>query len=135
MDDHVEDEPHNAGIREEEAILKSELISKSGYDVQSSDNVRRMILEALVEKEEVKLRRLIDSRWEKVVPLLFQDVLFHAKNVHTPSLKVMVQKVASAFFTGDADEVLDEKVHIIAESRTLKNLAITLLIVRPSQCR
>lgn len=73
-----------------------------------------MVLEALVEHEETRLRRLIDNRCNNVVLDLFEAIHKQTRrNVQAPLFAVMEDTVLKDFFTETVDELLDDKMDML----------------------
>lgn len=108
---HLEAESQREAIDSEEVMPKNESASRSGYDRLSHNDIRHIIQEALKEHEKDGLRRLIDDRCEKLVLALFERARKHAlENVRTSIFEVIKQATRKNFFTGEADELLDNKI-------------------------
>lgn len=55
-----------------------------------------------------------------MVLALSEETHEHAKeNIYTPAAEVLVQAAIAAFFTGEAEELLKDKIHHLAESLDL----------------
>lgn len=114
----VEDEPHGEGLDDEEALPKAYLVSETRYSGPTHDDVRRMLQDAVKEHENGRLRSLIDDRCEKGILTLIKEARkFALETFRTPIFDVMELKAFKAFFTREADVLLDDKMYKLSESQ------------------
>lgn len=130
MDEHVGSEPQDEQVDEILDILGNKSTSESDYTGPTHDNICHMDREALVEREENRLRRLIDYRCKKVAIALFQEAQESSvDSLHTPIYEVVVRAAVKAFFTEGADDLLKKEAYKLANSHKFKHDLFRYLII------
>lgn len=109
LDKHVENELYHEWIHKEVHVSENEWSRESGYPGPTNNDAGRLIREALVERDEDRIRRFIDNGCEKLVLPLFREAPERVMDdVHTPFYEVMEQAAVKAFFIQWSDELFDK---------------------------
>lgn len=102
-------------------FLQNESRNKSGYSEPAHRNGCRLFQEALEENDERRIKRLITSRCNSVFLALIEEAHGRIKRIiHTRIIQDMERVALKAFFTKEADELLDDKLYKLAECRDSK---------------
>lgn len=102
-------------------MCEKESTSESGHILSTRNDIPHIIRETLIDLEEDKLRGLIDDRCEKVMTFLFQRARRRATgNALSPIYEIMKNAAAKIYFSGGADELLDEHLYKRGESQVSK---------------
>lgn len=117
-DDHVEHEPSNEGIYEDDSMLEDESSSEYSYSTQTHNYVRPLVRKALEGYEQIRLKCLIDERCKIMVLDLFKKAHDPAKrNNHARVFEVLEYGALNLFFTGGHGELLYDKMQKLAYSK------------------